>query len=66
MKKMELYNVIGVDDLEGAMFASCTTLEKAKIAKKKLENEGFEDALDIVQDVLLIDAVEIDGELIEL
>ena len=61
-----LYNVIGIDDLEGTTFARCTTLAKAVIAKDKLEKNGFEDMLNIVQDELPIDVVEIDGELIEL
>ena len=66
MNKIKLHKVVGIDDLEGFIFASCTTLEKAKIAKKKLENEGFEDMLDIVQDEIPIDTIEIDGKLIEL
>lgn len=66
MDKIKLYKVVGIDDLEGCIFAICTTLEKANIAKKKLENEGFEDMLDIVQDEIPIDTIEIDGKLIEL
>lgn len=66
MNKIKLYNVEGIDDLEGIIFARCTTKEKAKIAKKKLENEGFEDMLDIIQDEIPIDTIEIEGKLIEL
>lgn len=29
MNKIKLYNVEGMDDLEGVIFARCTTLEKA-------------------------------------
>lgn len=61
-----LYNVVGLDDLEGTTFARCTSLEKAKIAKSKLEKEGFEDMLAIVQDEIPVDVVEINEELIEL
>ena len=63
---IRLYNVIGMDDLEGSIFVRCTSLEKAEAAKRKIEKEGHEDMLDIVQDEILVDAIEIDGELIEL
>lgn len=66
MNKMRLYNVVGIDDLEGDVFASCTTLEKAKIAKKKIENEGLKGCIDIVQDEIPVDTIEIGGKLIEL
>ena len=61
-----LFNVIGMDDFDGTVFARCTTLAKAVIAKDMLEKEGFEDMLDIVQDEIPIDVIEIGGELIEL
>ena len=61
-----LFNVIGLDDLEGTVFAVCTTYEKAQKAKELLEAEGFEDMLDIVQDELPVDVIEVGGELIEL
>ena len=64
--KRRLFNVIGIDDLDGTVFARCTTLAKAVIAKDMLEKEGFEDVLDIVQDELPIDVIEIGGKLIEL
>lgn len=66
MNDMRLFNVVGMDDLEGTVFAICTTLAKAVIAKDKLEKEGFEGMLDIVQDEMPIDVIEIGGELIEL
>lgn len=62
----KLFNVIGVDDLDGMVFARCTTFEKAQKAKKLLEAEGLEDMLDIVQDKLSIDVIEIDNKMIEL
>ena len=61
-----LFNVVGMDDLEGTVFVRCTTYEKANKAKELLEAEGFEDMLDIVQDELPVDVIEIGGELIEL
>ena len=66
MNDMRLFNVVGIDDLEGTVFARCTTLAKAVIAQDKLEKEGFEGLLDIVQDEIPIDVIEIGGELIEL
>lgn len=66
MVGINLYNVIGLDDLEGMTFARCTTIDKAVKAKKMLEKNGFEDVLEITQDNLPVDMVEIDGELIEL
>ena len=61
-----LLNVVGMDDLEGTVFARCTTYDKAKRAMELLEAEGFEDMLDIVQDEMPVDMIEISGELIEL
>ena len=61
-----LFNVVGIDDLEGTVFVRCTTYEKANKAKELLEAEGFEDMLDIAQDEMPIDVIEIGGELIEL
>lgn len=61
-----LFNVVGMDDLEGTVFARCTTYEKAKKAMELCEAEGFEDMLDIVQDEMPVDMIEVGGELIEL
>ena len=36
MNGLRLFNVIGMDDLEGTVFARCTTLAKAVIAQDKL------------------------------
>ena len=44
----------------------CSTYEKAKKAKELLENEGFKDVPDIVQDEMPVDVIEIDKKLIEL
>lgn len=61
-----LFNVIGLYDLEGTVFARCTTYEKAQRAKELLEAEGFEGMLDIEQDALQLDTVKIDGGLIRI
>ena len=61
-----LYNVVGMDDLEGTTFARCTTYEKAQKAKEILEAEGFENVLDIVQDEIPVDVIEVDSQLLEL
>ena len=37
MNDMRLFNVIGIDDLEGMVFARCTTIEKAQNAKELTE-----------------------------
>lgn len=66
MANTKLYNVVGIDDLEGTIFARCTSLAKAVKAQALLEKEGFENMLDIVQDEIPIDVIEIGGELIEL
>ena len=61
-----LYNVIGIDDLEGTTFTRCTTYEKAEKAKEILEAEGFKGMLDIVQDEIPVDVIEVDSQLLEL
>ena len=62
----KLFNVIGIDDLEGTVFARCTTYKKALKAKEFLEQEGFEGMIDIVQDEIAVDVIEIDSQLLEL
>ena len=62
----KLFNVVGIDDLEGMVFARCTTYEKAVKAKEYLENNEFEDMIDIVQDEIPVDVIEIDSQLLEL
>ena len=66
MLNVKLFNVVGIDDLDGYVFARCTTMEKALRAKTLLEAEGFEDVLDIVPDEIAIDMVVIDEKDIEL
>lgn len=62
----KLFNVVCTDDLEGTVFARCTTHEKAVKAKECLENNGFEDMIDIIQDEIPVDVIEIDSQLLEL
>ena len=62
----KLYNVVGIDDLEGLTFARCTTYDKAEKAKEILEGNGFKNMIDIVQDETPVNVIEIGGELIEL
>ena len=45
---------------------SCTTYDKAKKALKIAEQNGFEDMVEIVQDAIPVDAIIIDGKIIEL
>lgn len=66
MKKKELWFVEGIDDLEGTTFAMCTTEEKAKIAKKILEDDGFEDMLEINRSNLAVDTIVLNDNVIEL
>ena len=66
MNDMRLFNVIGIDNLEGVVFARCTTFEKAQKAKELTEANGFDGMLDIVQDETPVDVIEIGGKLIEL
>ncbi len=63
---MKLYNVVGLDDLEGVVLARCTTPQKAQKAKELCEEQGWEGMLEIVQDEIPIDTVELNGELINL
>ena len=66
MDGIRLFNVVGLDTLEGVTFARCTTYEKAQKAKELLEAEGFEDVLDIVQDEMPVNVIVIGGTLISL
>ena len=63
---MKLCNLIGIDDLEGLTFGRFTTDEKAIKGKNILENEGFDGALDIVQDSIPIDMINLEGKNIEI
>ena len=58
--------VYGMGECDGMVFARCTTYEKAQKAVELLEEEGFEDMVDILQEETKIDVIEIDGKMIEL
>lgn len=64
---IKLYNVIGINDLEGTTFCRCTSYEKALNALELLENQGYdESSFNIIQDEMPVDVIEIDGVLVEL
>jgi hypothetical protein len=66
MDGIQIWEVVGVDDLEGSVFAQCSTEEKANKAMQLLENEGFEDMLRVEQSSLRIDQIIIGDKLIQL
>lgn len=63
---LKLWKVVGRDELEGFVFAQCTTYDKAKRALELTEENGFEDMVEIVQDEIPVDAIEINGKIVEL
>lgn len=66
MNGMQIWEVNGIDDLEGTCFVQCSTKEKAEKAKQILEENGFEDILVVKQSSLRLDQLLIRGELIQL
>lgn len=66
MNGIQIWEVVGVDDLEGSVFAQCSTEERANKAMQLLENEGFEDMLRVEQSSLRIDQIIIGDKLIQL
>lgn len=54
----ELWEVKGVDDLEGVTFAVCTSEDKAVEAEKLLKAQGFED-IKITKSNLNLDEIKI-------
>lgn len=66
MNGIQIWKVVGVDDLEGSVFAQCSTEEKANKAMQLLENEGFEDMLRVEQSSLIIDQIIIGDKLVQL
>lgn len=63
---MALYNVVGIDDLEGLTFARCTTLKNANKAMKLLEDKGYECMLRIEKDEIVVDKIVCENEVIDL
>jgi hypothetical protein len=66
MDGMQIWEVVGIDDLEGRVFAQCSTEEKANKAMKLLENEGLENMLCVKQRSLKIDQIMIGDKFIQL
>lgn len=66
MKTMQIWEVNGIDDLEGTCFAQCSTKEKAEKAMQILEENGFEDMLVVKQSSLQLDQLMIENKLIQL
>lgn len=63
---ISIWEVVGIDDLEGNTFAQCTCKENAKKALDLLERQGFEDVLEIRESNLLLDKIELGGSIIPL
>lgn len=59
----EIYEVVGINDLEGMTFAICTSEEKAVEAKNLLKTQGFED-LEIKKSNLNLDEIKIGQDII--
>lgn len=66
MNGMQIWEVNGIDDLEGICFAQCSTKEKAEKAMRILEENGFEDMLVIKQSNLQLDQLLVEDKLIQL
>ena len=66
MNGMQIWEVNGIDDLEGICFAQCSTKEKAEKGMRILEENGFEDMLVIKQSNLQLDQLLVEDELIQL
>ena len=63
---ISIWEVVGIDDLEGTTFAQCTCKENAEKALDLLERQGFEDVLEIRESNLLLDKIELGGNIIPL
>lgn len=61
----EIYEVRGVDDLEGMTFAVCTSEDKAIEAEKLLKAQGFEDIV-VKRSNLNLDEIKIGEDIISL
>lgn len=66
MNGMQIWEVNGIDDLEGICFAQCSTKEKAEKAMRILEENGFEDILVVKQSSLRLDQLLVENKLIQL
>ena len=66
MNGMQIWEVNGIDDLEGTCFAQCSSKEKAEKAMQILEKNGFENMLIVEQSSLRLDQLSIEDKLIQL
>lgn len=66
MNRMQIWEVNGIDDLEGTCFAQCSTKEKAEKAMRILKENGFGDILVVKQNSLRLDQLLIEDRLIQL
>lgn len=66
MQKNNLWEVIGIDDLDNMTFAQCSNKEKAIKARNILEENGFKGSVDVRKSCLELDVLMINGERIEL
>ena len=62
MNGIQIWEVNGIDDLEGTCFAQCSTKEKAEKAKQILKENGFKDMLVVKQSSLRLDQLLIGGK----
>lgn len=61
----KIYEVVGINDLEGMIFAVCTSVDKAIEAEKLLKAQGFED-IEIKKSNLNLDEIKIGQYIISL
>lgn len=66
MNEIQIWEVNGIDDLEGICFTQCSTKEKAEKAMRILEENGFEDMLVVKQSNLKLDQLLVEDKLIQL
>lgn len=66
MNRIQIWEVNGIDDLEGTCFAQCSTKEKAEKAMRILKENGFGDILVVKQNSLRLDQLLIEDRLIQL
>ena len=64
--KAKLWIVMGINDMEGMIYAFCTTRQKAEKAVKLLEPEGLDNMLTLKQAQLEINNVCLNGTNIEI
>lgn len=66
MNGMQIWEINGINDLEGSCFAHCSTKKKAEKAMQILEENGFKDMLVIKQSNLRLDQLVIEDKTIQL